>query len=375
MKGPHVAVFPQLKWASVEKANTLMKVKALPAVKALTHLFSEAGFAPSVNFNVGSGELSLTVPLFAKEGHAAVKAQQAVVCVMLAAFPEQVALEQAYADYRQRCAPAGKPERGADSSDLLANRCLAVFAKQTGVCISQRTILAGSRTMKLSFAQCDDLSGAKERKMFRYSPCYSALAGFSNVASHSILQQGSPQELQAALDAARQQLISEMEGCFWHNVAAFPYVATPSLRKALGDKLRCYLASGLGDPAGGFMPPPDTELSFFLLGGAGTGKSTMVAAFAQALQATLCRFVDTCRRVDIVKVPLNGLTPESLGMILRVQGISDMSIERLLEQSVQRGSTALLHLEEIPEDPALQEVLVSTVKGMLTRLRTGAGSV
>jgi hypothetical protein len=34
-------------------------------------------------------------------------------------------------------------------------------------------------------------------------------------------------------------------------------------------------------------------------------------------------------------VPLNGLTPESLGMILRVQGISDMSIERLLEQTVQ----------------------------------------
>jgi hypothetical protein len=35
------------------------------------------------------------------------------------------------------------------------------------------------------------------------------------------------------------------------------------------------------------------------------------------------------------QVPLNGLTPESLGMILRVQGISDMSIERLLEQTVQ----------------------------------------
>ena len=34
-------------------------------------------------------------------------------------------------------------------------------------------------------------------------------------------------------------------------------------------------------------------------------------------------------------MPLNGLTPESLGMILRVQGISDMSIERLLEQTVQ----------------------------------------
>ena len=44
------------------------------------------------------------------------------------------------------------------------------------------------------------------------------------------------------------------------------------------------------------------------------------------------------------QVPLNGLTPESLGMILRVQGISDMSIERLLEQTVQVQLSVLLTL-------------------------------
>ena len=233
--------------------------------------------------------------------------------------------------------------------------------------------------MKVSIAQLNALAGPNARKMLRYSPCYSMLLGFRNAASYSVLRQGSPHELQAALDEARERLISDMQSCFWESVAAFPYVATASLRQALGEELRAYLGSGLGDPAGGFLPSSQAELSFFLLGGAGTGKSTLVAAFAQALQATLCRFVDTRRRVDVVKVPLNGLTPESLGMILRVQGISDMSIERLLEQSLQRGSSALLHLEEIPEDPALQEALVSTVKGMLStllgRYRQYAGNV
>merc|ERR1719329_1962368 len=108
------------------------------------------------------------------------------------------------------------------------------------------------------------------------------------------------------MDAAREQLIADMTACFWKHVAEFPYVASPSLRSRLGDELRAYIASGLSDPAGAFQPPPDTQFSFFLFGGAGTGKSTMVAAFSRALQATLQRFIDGGRRADIVKVPLNG---------------------------------------------------------------------
>ena len=362
------ALFPALKWASVEKANTLMKVKALPAVKALTQMFSEAGFAPSVNFNVGSGELSLTIPLFAGDERELVAARPAVVRAMLAALPEQRALEHFYAAVRAR----GREEAGlaADvgaTGDLLANRCLDTFCRQTGVGIWQRTVDTRTRTMKLSFANYDDLFGGP-RKMLRYAPCYSSLTGFTDSASYCALRAGSSEELQAAMDAAREQLIADMTACFWKHVAEFPYVASPSLRSRLGDELRAYIASGLSDPAGAFQPPPDTQFSFFLFGGAGTGKSTMVAAFSRALQATLQRFIDGGRRADIVKVPLNGLTPESLGMILRVQGISDMSIERLLEQTVQRGSVAILHFEEVPEDLVLQEALVSTAKNMLSSL-------
>ena len=83
--------------------------------------------------------------------------------------------------------------------------------------------------------------------------------------------------------AAREQLIADMTSYFWQQVAAFPYVVTPALRSALGEELRSYIASGLTDlgACGAFSPPAHTQFAFFLYGGAGTGKSTLVAAFAQ----------------------------------------------------------------------------------------------
>ena len=378
--GAAAPLFPPLKWASVEKANTLAKAKALPAVRALSKIFADAGFAPSVNFNVGSGELSLTVPLFLKEGHVLHAAGAAVVGMMLAAMPEQTALEAWYAASRAHpadcareaeevrgCIVASSAVRGDASGDLLANRCIAVFAEQTGVGIWQRVVDVRTRTMKLSFAKHEDLIGGP-RKLLQYSACYTALMGLDHGVAYHALRNAAVEELQDILNAARETLISDMLSCFWENVAAFPYVATPSLTTTFGQELRAYLASGLGSPTGGFVPTSDTQFSFFLYGGAGTGKSTMVAAMGKALQATLRRFMAPDARADIVKVPLNGHTPETLGAIMRVQGISDMSVERLIEQTVQKGGVAILHLEEVPEDPALQTALVTAVKNMLAGL-------
>ena len=282
---------------------------------------------------------------------------QVMVSVMLAVLPEQAELESFYATDCPRKANEAP-------GNLLANLCLDAFASQTGVGIWQRVVDVRSRTLKLSFAAYEDLIGGP-RRMLKYSPCYSMLTGFSDASSYQILRQKTSEDLQVAIAAAHKKLVSDMMSYFWERIDEFPYVATPSLRTVLDDELRAYLASGLNDAGGGFLPPPSKQFSFFLYGGPGTGKSTMVAAFSRAFQATLSRFIDSSRRADIVKVPLNGLTPESLGMILRVQGISDMSIERLLEQAVSKGNTAILHLEEIPETVELQEALVSTVKSML----------
>lgn len=52
--GNRPTIFPPLKWAAVEKASTLAKVKTVPAVRLLTQIFAEAGFPANVNFNVVS---------------------------------------------------------------------------------------------------------------------------------------------------------------------------------------------------------------------------------------------------------------------------------------------------------------------------------
>lgn len=65
-----------------------------------------------------------------------------------------------------------------------------------------------------------------------------------------------------------------------------------------------------------------------------------------------------CRKkFAIVRVPFNSMTVADLQKILLVRGISDWSIERIVEQTIVKGGIAILHLEENPEDTQLQEDL------------------
>ena len=54
------------------------------------------------------------------------------------------------------------------------------------------------------------------------------------------------------------------------------------------------------------------------------------------------------KKTALVKVPLNCITPPELRKILHVRGISDWSVERIVEQTIARSGIALLHLEENP---------------------------
>lgn len=58
-----------------------------------------------------------------------------------------------------------------------------------------------------------------------------------------------------------------------------------------------------------------------------------------------------------MRVPFNSMTVADLQQILLVRGISDWSIERIVEQTVVKAGIAILHLEENPEDIELQEDL------------------
>lgn len=94
--------------------------------------------------------------------------------------------------------------------------------------------------------------------------------------------------------------------------------------------------------------------------------------FFSAFSKTLKFIIQKHLRLDgdckIVKIPLNMLTPEILTIILSIRGISDSSIERMIEQTLTKNQCVILHLEESPEDFALQEKLLSCVTNMLDKL-------
>jgi hypothetical protein len=74
--------------------------------------------------------------------------------------------------------------------------------------------------------------------------------------------------------------------------------------------------------------------------------------------------------VQVVKLPLNALTVAALHSIATVRGISDMSVERMIEQHLAKGNLVVLHLEECPQQPELQEALFAGVQRTLASLRS-----
>ena len=93
-----------------------------------------------------------------------------------------------------------------------------------------------------------------------------------------------------------------------------------------------------------------------------------VRVFAFALMGVLSRFVNPSKNVNIVRLPLNATTPRDLRRVLRIRGITDWSVERILEQTIAREGIAVFHLEENPEDPNLQLKLFSLVEEVVGQL-------
>eukprot|EP01104_Vermistella_antarctica_P008472 TRINITY_DN2123_c0_g1_i1.p1 TRINITY_DN2123_c0_g1~~TRINITY_DN2123_c0_g1_i1.p1 ORF type:complete len:458 (-),score=110.22 TRINITY_DN2123_c0_g1_i1:19-1392(-) len=80
------------------------------------------------------------------------------------------------------------------------------------------------------------------------------------------------------------------------------------------------------------------------------------------------RWLSPHKRVHHVKVLLNSMTPTHLRNILHVRGISDWSVERVIEQGLSKGDVVVLHLEENPEDKKLQAELITAVDLMMGHL-------
>jgi hypothetical protein len=359
---PAVISFPRITLNTVHKLQDIAQIKSDPSIQCLVQLFESDGTTVRVGCNIGTGELSLCL-VFAN--HQCDRTRDTllsthVIQLMLGIHTNQVELETAY--------QLGVWKDG--DHHTLAARCLDCFAQQTGVGIVDRRLNIRCQTLKITIGATT--KGMKQRVdglrlTDKKQPLFDFHRGY-----HHLLGIGLSEMCTGyTIDIQQQQhmrFTQKLLADFWAEMAQRHYQSSPILRCEVSKVLEKYL-HGAVDVQGlsaGFKP--QRSLRLFLHGSAGVGKSAFTQTFAACLERVLQTHIDPRRRVDIVKCPLNSVSPANLSSMLRVQGISDWSLERILEQTVRRGDIAVLHLEELPEQHTLQEELFNLLDSMAKEL-------
>jgi hypothetical protein len=356
---------------SIDGLASLPELNNCTAVKQLKTLFYNAlGQQPRVGYNPGTDELSITIPLvtedeydvydFPADSDTDTEAARAVVIqTMLGLYSEQTKIEQLWKSDATRL-----------DNSLLANRCLVLFASQTGVGIVDRRINLVNQTVRLTVAPAaNQVQGRVDgihftddhRELFQYHASYYLLTGCELIEGECHFSETARKSQHAAFTA---MLLDEI----WLEVNRRHYFPTADLKAMVTDMLRTFLHSAVDARRLSATFTPSEPLRLYLHGSAGIGKSSFTTTIAASLQVILQKFITPTRRVDLVKCPLNAVSPDNLRAMLHVQGISDWSIERVLEQTLRRGDIATFHLEEAPEDPALQAELIRLIEGMVVSL-------
>ena len=207
----------------------------------------------------------------------------------------------------------------------------------------------------------------------RYGPLYALLSGYCgddevvNVNTNDANGGDSAAWSEIGRDVQRALLTSLLSRAFWAHVThQLRYFPSPALVAQVTPVLAGYMAAGAATQTESFTPR--SPLNVFLYGTAGTGKSTFVRVLADALRHLVSRAFEPAKRVEVTRVPLNQTSPAALAAMLSVRGISDWSIERIVEQALGRGGLALLHLEELPPAPELQTALFALMSRMAATL-------
>jgi len=353
-------LLPHIDLATCSTLNTLDKIHKNRHIQTLLTIFSGAGLQPIVGYNAGKEEMSVMLAFpeaIVEEG------PSLVVQCMLGLLPCQSKLEECYGS-QQDSVVEGKG-RGV----LLANRCLQVFTDQTGVGITDKTPTLRLQRVRVVVQPCkcgvvrvrDGVQFSDQKTpLYRYSPAYHRITGYDVTAGTYSDETLARQE---------QDLIHSMLNMFWDLVDAQQYIADDNLMDQVAEPLRAFLASGMRGQSSRFRPK-GSPMVFYVHGLPGAGKSSFVKVFRMALQSLLQLNFDPLMLVNVVKVPLNAITAENLRAILHVQGISDCSVERILEQTIAKGHVVMFHLEENPEDPQQQMTLFEMTRKLVKTLVT-----
>lgn len=167
------------------------------------------------------------------------------------------------------------------------------------------------------------------------------------------------------------EIVQDMLTRFYTSLGQANYMMDPTLKSNLDATLPQYFTLGIRHQRQGFFHATHTlPLRYWMWGVPGIGKTEFIRVFAASMEQTIRAMLDPAFTVNVVKVPLNAMSCQTLNHILCIQGLSDWSVERMLEQSLARGHAVVMHLEEAPQDKALQDQLAACVERMLKKLFT-----
>ena len=334
--------------ACVRRRPSRPLTASVATLAALADCFEGAWAGPvHVGFNPASGCLSLSVPLEAHPSSGGDPALRAVVEGLLGVSDEARSREASWATWK------ASAESGEAAAESWANVALGALERATGLCVCDRTVHAHTGAVVLTLALPFD-EGPRPAQ-FRYCPAYLTLL---------------PGVVHEGYDVG----VSEQ---FWEGVERAHYLCGDGLRRAVTPILRGWVASSvtaLGQRRG-FRPRAGEGATnrLYLWGPPGVGKSEFVKVMGPALEAALRGSVDPGIKVEVVKVQLNALTRSEFRGASRVKGISDMSIERVCGQSLDKGHVVVLHFEENPEEEGTQDELYECGEELLRALLGGKG--
>lgn len=352
-------IFSRIDLKRCKRLGSFQMILRNAEIKTIQKLFDDAQLIARMGYNLGTQELSFTITLPTSETHPIGKLIQLweesqkslIIWFMLGISPLQYEIESLSND------------------NHIANQNLKLFSDQTEITICKRTLDLPRNTLRIVLCPEEEtFDPSTGRLKFIFSPTYSSITGLCINKQQSLLS-SSYTFLQEELIMQKKKFIDSMILSFWiYMEDKEHYFAVESLRNALSDSLIDFFERGMDGQSATFLPPYSSPFSFYLYGTAGIGKSAFVRSLCLSLQFVLRKYVDPNKVVKVVKVPLNAFTPSNLNGILRVKGISDMSIERIIEQTVCKGGIVIFHLEENPDDPSLQEQLFNQISKMVDHL-------
>eukprot|EP01060_Flectonema_neradi_P029604 TRINITY_DN4128_c0_g4_i2.p1 TRINITY_DN4128_c0_g4~~TRINITY_DN4128_c0_g4_i2.p1 ORF type:complete len:635 (+),score=120.09 TRINITY_DN4128_c0_g4_i2:73-1977(+) len=333
------SIFQQVdEWDSwTNRTCTLMKVKRMRCVKYLQQLFEHADLTAGIGYDQGTGSVSYSI----RPGNYSNTDLSFVLWGMLGISPDQKIHEE--------------------NSDGYANTCLSIFSEGTGLTITSRRFYESRCTYSITLHNNSDCQEPTKEsfscktakyKPFLYSPLYQVL-----VAGDDLKQ------------AAHLYVLQVIIPQFWHLAqSVYNYVPAPGLVEEINAFLTEFLVAA-SSVEKTFTAKDIDPRGVFLVGLPGVGKSEFCRVFSLVLEMVIKKYYDDTKTVTIVKVPMNN-TAGSLKQQALVKGLSDHSIERMIEQNITTGNVVVLHLEEYPEDFDTQVKLDEIISSILAKLHT-----